>query len=311
MKTIFISRTITIPGLRWLRRYFFMTTALLVVVIRPVQQVVAQSTITLFTQTVDPGNVLQGTNNHLLYILKLDIGAAAPVNINSLTIKTSGDYTSDDISSFGLFRNTNPSLSGASGLTSDGSITGAGETLTFNTGSITYSAGTTYYLLITANVKPGATAGKNFKIDGSASQAAFSFVNTTPEVTDNQSDIAGLQTIGNPMPVILQSFSVQKQEHARLLKWVTTTEAHNDFFEIQRSRNSIAFENLGQVQGIGTTAAAHTYTWADPAVFPDGIVLYYRLRQVDYDGTYTFSPVISYRIQYGEKPEAVVYSKVP
>lgn len=126
-------------------------------------------------------------------------------------------------------------------------------------------------------------------------------------MTDNQTDAAGLQTIGNPLPVILQSFSVQKREHARLLTWITTSEAHNDFFEVQRSRNGIAFESLGQVQGTGTTATSHTYTWTDPKVFPGGIVLYYRLRQVDYDGTYTFSPVISYRVQAGETIEAVVY----
>ncbi len=259
------------------------------------------------TQAVAAGNVLQGTDAHLFYIIKLDVTEAAAVTINSLTINTTGNYTTDDISAFTLYRNSTPSVTGASFLAQDPTVTGAGESLTFNTGGVGYSAGTTYYLLIRANVRPGATAGRNFKIDGSANGAAFTFVNTTPGVTDNQTDAAGIQTIGSPMPVILQSFSVQRQEHVRLLTWITTSEAHNDFFEVQRSRNGIAFENLGQVQGIGTTVTAHTYTWTDPEIFPGGVVLYYRLRQVDYDGTYTFSPVISYRVQAGETTEAVVY----
>ena len=270
-------------------------------------QTIFRPEVTYSTETVAAGNVLQGTNTHLLYILKLDVGAEAPVTINSLSINTTGNYTTDDISAFSLYRNTSPSMSGASNLTSDSNLSGAGETLTFSTGSVNYSAGTTYYLLITANVKPGATAGRNFKIDGSANATVFSFVNTTPGKTDNQTDAAGLQTIGPPLPVILQHFSVQKQEQVRLLTWITTAEAHNDFFDVQRSLNGIAFESLGKVQGIGTTATSHTYTWTDPEFFHGGIVLYYRLRQVDYDGTYTFSPIISYRVQHGERAEAVVY----
>lgn len=115
------------------------------------------------------------------YVLRLEVGAAAAVTINTLSINTTGNYTSDDISAFTLYRNSSPAVTGASFLAQDGSVTstGTGENLVFNTGSVSYSAGTTYYLLIRANIRPGATTGRNFKIDGSANGAAFTFVNTT------------------------------------------------------------------------------------------------------------------------------------
>jgi hypothetical protein len=58
---------------------------------------------------------------------------------------------------------------------------------------------------------------------------------------------------------------------------------------VERSLDGTRFEALGKVAGHGTSAAAHSYTFVDaqPAAGP----AYYRLRQVDTDGTASFSPV--------------------
>ena len=95
-----------------------------------------------------------------------------------------------------------------------------------------------------------------------------------------------------PLPVVLTGFAGQRLGTAVLLSWHTASEQHNDGFAIQRRPAAGAtFEPIGFVAGGATTAQASGYTFRDAAA-PAGLV-YYRLRQLDQDGTATYSPVIA------------------
>ena len=75
------------------------------------------------------------------------------------------------------------------------------------------------------------------------------------------------------------------------LRWQTASETNNSYFAILRSFDGVHFVEIDYITGAGTTTEMNNYVYYD-VDDNDGIV-YYKLRQVDYDGTYTDSKVIA------------------
>jgi hypothetical protein len=95
-----------------------------------------------------------------------------------------------------------------------------------------------------------------------------------------------------PLPVTLTDFAGQRQGAAVALRWHTASEQHNAGFEVQRRPATAAdFATIGFVAGAGTASQNTGYAFRDAAA-PAGLV-YYRLRQLDQDGTATYSPVVA------------------
>jgi uncharacterized repeat protein (TIGR01451 family) len=99
----------------------------------------------------------------------------------------------------------------------------------------------------------------------------------------------------NSTPVTLLSFEGEKAESGVLLKWITETEFNNDHFRVERSRDGFNFTSIAAVKGNGTSQLTHSYAYLDKGEI--GEVVYYRLAQVDLDGTVHYSQTISI---YGE-----------
>jgi hypothetical protein len=93
-----------------------------------------------------------------------------------------------------------------------------------------------------------------------------------------------------PLPVVLTSFTGQSSAAANVLRWATASEANSDRFEVERSLDGQEFVKIGQLAAAGTTSAARSYQFADAAATATS---YYRLRQVDFDGTSTYSPIVT------------------
>lgn len=106
-----------------------------------------------------------------------------------------------------------------------------------------------------------------------------------------------------PLPVELTAFLVAQQGRTALLNWATAAEKNSDYFELQSSSNGRVFTPLGRVLAHGNSSTAHTYAWTDLNLerYPAATV-YYRLRQVDTDGTFTFSPVRVLAVVGGQSP---------
>ncbi|RZK22834.1 MAG: T9SS type A sorting domain-containing protein [Hymenobacter sp.] len=92
-----------------------------------------------------------------------------------------------------------------------------------------------------------------------------------------------------PLPVVLTSFSAAPQGAGVAVSWTTASERHNAGFEVQRSANGTDFATLATVAGAGTTPSMHAYTYLDAA--PLRTTSYYRLKQLDTDGTFAYGPV--------------------
>ncbi|SHJ39857.1 Por secretion system C-terminal sorting domain-containing protein [Hymenobacter daecheongensis DSM 21074] len=95
---------------------------------------------------------------------------------------------------------------------------------------------------------------------------------------------------GGVLPVELVSFGAQRSGRTVSCRWSTASEMNNAYFTVERSlTNAQGFKQIGRVAGAGSSTQAHAYLFVDEQ--PATTVAYYRLRQVDYDGTESFSPV--------------------
>ncbi|GEM_PF-1521089 len=101
-----------------------------------------------------------------------------------------------------------------------------------------------------------------------------------------------LKTTNGGVPVELSAFSALHTIDGGVeLQWRTATEDGNFGFEVQR-RSDRDWEVLGFVAGAGDSRIERSYRYADASP-PAGVALQYRLRQIDLDGSWEFSPVLS------------------
>jgi hypothetical protein len=94
------------------------------------------------------------------------------------------------------------------------------------------------------------------------------------------------------LPVNLLSFKGYYEDQKVPLKWTTASEQNNRYFDIERSIDALNFEKIGTRKGIGSTSTQQDYTFVDYNL-PTQNRFYYRLKQVDFDGKYVYSDVIS------------------
>jgi hypothetical protein len=92
------------------------------------------------------------------------------------------------------------------------------------------------------------------------------------------------------VPVELTSFAADINSGDVNLKWATATEKNNHGFEIEKKPAGGQFRSIGFVEGNGTTSEYHSYAFVDKA--PANNKYVYRLKQVDYDGTFAYSQEI-------------------
>lgn len=92
------------------------------------------------------------------------------------------------------------------------------------------------------------------------------------------------------LPVNLVSFTGTSGTESNLLQWTTSSEISNYGFEVEKSQNAHNFVLAGFVNGSGTTKTNQSYSFTDYSESP---VTYYRLKQLDFDGTSSYSKIIA------------------
>jgi fibronectin-binding autotransporter adhesin len=96
----------------------------------------------------------------------------------------------------------------------------------------------------------------------------------------------------NPLPIELMSFTTFYNGKSVDVKWVTATEINNDYFTIERSLDGINYEIVAIISSkaiSGNSTSSLSYYYEDLNSKPG--IYYYRLKQTDYDGKYSYSPV--------------------
>ncbi|MEO5673050.1 MAG: hypothetical protein ABIQ74_00250 [Chitinophagales bacterium] len=93
------------------------------------------------------------------------------------------------------------------------------------------------------------------------------------------------------LPIVLSSFSGFSSAEGNVLEWVTASEHNNAYFSVEKMRDDGTFEEIGKLDGAGESAFSTSYSFTDDQVLRT--TEYYRLKQVNTDATYTYSPVIN------------------
>lgn len=150
----------------------------------------------------------------------------------------------------------------------------------------------------------GASGDSNFRVLAMYISGNGDFVsaNTLPEIAgqagtnlEGNPDFTGIageqHTSSSPLPVELTAFDAQLDGANALLTWNTASETNNAGFEVQHAAANGSFRTVGFVEGAGTTTAAQSYRFRVDDL--EAGTHQFRLRQVDVDGTASFSPVRS------------------
>lgn len=113
---------------------------------------------------------------------------------------------------------------------------------------------------------------------------------------------SGTGTDGNDgvciLPIELTQFAANLREGGVLINWTTATELNNDYMALERSADAQNFLEIARIKGKGTTDETQHYAYFDPN--PLAGINYYRLRQVDFDGTTDYSKVVAVTLDKGE-----------
>ncbi|MFK8101221.1 MAG: T9SS type A sorting domain-containing protein [Saprospiraceae bacterium] len=98
-------------------------------------------------------------------------------------------------------------------------------------------------------------------------------------------------TAGIELPIEMTAFTARTQEKYISLDWSTASEINNSHFLVEKSTDAKSWSLIGKVTGKGTTNAAQQYNYLDRT--PVAGANYYRLQQVDFDGTATYTETVS------------------
>lgn len=104
-------------------------------------------------------------------------------------------------------------------------------------------------------------------------------------------------TPSGALPLTLLDFSGTRKGDDALLIWSTTNEVNSKLFYVERSLDGVRFTVAGVVTATGGQAGVNNYDYLDQDIVSLGsAVIYYRLRQVDIDGKFTYSKVVTIRV---------------
>jgi hypothetical protein len=99
-------------------------------------------------------------------------------------------------------------------------------------------------------------------------------------------------SLQNPLPVSLLSLTAKAEQNNALVQWSTASEVNNAGFDLERSADGKSFEKVIFVKGYGNSTVTRNYAYNDEDAFAQSNILYYRLKQLDADGRFTYSRIV-------------------
>jgi hypothetical protein len=92
-----------------------------------------------------------------------------------------------------------------------------------------------------------------------------------------------------PLPITLFDFSANCMSSKVAIKWATASEINNSFFSVQKSHDGVEFTDFATIPGAGNSTTILNYSATDNSPYSD--ITYYRIKQTDYNGNFTYSPL--------------------
>lgn len=160
--------------------------------------------------------------------------------------------------------------------------------------------GTSYTLYYNIGVVTQSMNGYKYRVVVSTDPSGLS--NTTCGFTNEYTLVVPSCA---PAPVSLVSFTGKYSNGSSTLEWTTSQEINNKEFELLRSTDGLKFDRIATIAGAGNSAIAKNYKYMD-AISGSGYV-YYRLRQIDFDGKSTMSNIVRLNMGKDETAKMELY----
>ena len=109
----------------------------------------------------------------------------------------------------------------------------------------------------------------------------------------------------NVLPIELISFSAKAKANSIDLFWKTASEKNNDYFLLERMIADYSFKTIAQIKGAGSTLLESSYSATDENPYRGAN--YYRLKQVDFDGQFSYSNVVREDFYGKSNTEIIIY----
>lgn len=109
------------------------------------------------------------------------------------------------------------------------------------------------------------------------------------------------------LPIKMQGFNAKKERGNVILDWATASEVNNAYFLVEHSLDGKRFQEIGMVHGAGNSTMVVEYDFVHEA--PSSGVNYYRLKQVDFDGEFSYSPIVD--VNFKSETDKITISPNP
>ncbi|MBK8497907.1 MAG: hypothetical protein IPL52_03595 [Flavobacteriales bacterium] len=130
----------------------------------------------------------------------------------------------------------------------------------------------------------------NYRLAANFTSAVVA-ANETPGAPNNAANAAFIATFDCSLPIELLRFDANAMDDRVRVEWSTASERDNALFVVERSTDAEHYESIGTIPGAGNSLLMRAYIFDDPR--PLHGLAYYRLRQVDLDGTTTLSDAVA------------------
>ncbi len=154
-----------------------------------------------------------------------------------------------------------------------------------------------------------------------SSDTVWNSVNATNDVNNLKFTYTGLSgrteialgASNGHLPISLLSFSADTKDNDIILNWKTATEINNDYFTVERSTDCKTFDALEKINGAGNSNMILKYDYIDKNVKEviNTNKVYYRLKQTDFDGKFTYSGIVAISLTNEESTPFELLSASP
>ncbi len=249
------------------------------------------------TQTTDGGYAIVGSTR--------SFGSPGSPTINTLLVRTDNAGTALWSKTYGGYNDERPAVVQP---TADGGLVTMGYTFSAgagnydlfmtksdgngNTGCNEAAVGT----LTTSSATAGTTTYNYITFSDIIPAGGIGTNTIAPATTGADAATTTTVVCSTPPPALplrMISFTGRHTENGNVLEWVTGEEFNTDYFIVERSLNGRIFSPAGQIKASGNAGSGQYYFFADKGTSSFTGTCYYRLREADYDGRYTYSNTIS------------------
>jgi len=129
---------------------------------------------------------------------------------------------------------------------------------------------------------------------GSSTEPYVNRTGLSELIVDDVWRIGTKNIIQSPLPIELLNFEANFKENKVDVKWSTATETNNYYFTVERSADGINFEGIATITGAGNSSNLINYNKSD--FEPLSGISYYRLRQTDRDGSFSYSQIVAVNV---------------